>query len=184
MHKIETNRLLILALNLECLVLLQKDRSLLEKHLNLRFSGHQISGEAKIEVMEAMTFWMKGVKEHPETYEWYTAWEIILKDKNQSIGGIGFTGLPDENGSTLVGYHIDERFRNEGFASEALQAMIAWAIKNTKLKQLIADTPLENIASQRVLIKNGFVQESVCNNMTTWVLHIQKQSAIGKVFEN
>jgi len=184
MFRIETNRLILLALDIESLMLLKKDRILLEKHLNLEFSGHQISGETLEEVNDAMKFWIEGVEQNPDNYEWYTAWEIILKEKNQSIGGIGFTGLPDENGSTIVGYHVDERFRNEGFASEALQAMVNWAFKNEKLKQLIADTQKDNIASQQVLLKNGFEKESDNNELISWVLPRHRVTDKTGILEN
>jgi RimJ/RimL family protein N-acetyltransferase len=110
------------------------------------------------EITEALETWIAQVSRHETDYQWYTAWEIVLRDENLSVGGIGLTGPPDSIGETMVGYNIDGNFQNQGFASEALTALTGWAFRHPKLRRILAETPQENFASQRVLSKNGFVK--------------------------
>jgi RimJ/RimL family protein N-acetyltransferase len=91
-------------------------------------------------------------------YYWYTNWEIILNSASCSVGGIGFAGLPDNNGKTEIGYAIDEKFEGQGIATEAVQGIIEWAFQDEGLQIIQAETPKDNRSSQRVLIKNHFHQ--------------------------
>jgi RimJ/RimL family protein N-acetyltransferase len=72
------------------------------------------------------------------------------------VGGIGFAGLPDDEGATEIGYALDEKFRGKGIATEAVQVLSEWAFKDTGLQIIRAETPVDNVGSQRVLGKNNF----------------------------
>ena len=72
------------------------------------------------------------------------------------MGGIGFAGLPDDEGATEIGYALDEKFRGKGIATEAVQALSDWAFQDPDLHKLRAETPVDNVESQRVLEKNNF----------------------------
>jgi RimJ/RimL family protein N-acetyltransferase len=95
-------------------------------------------------------------KKFPLEFTWYTNWEIILKEKTCSIGGIGLSGMPNNEGSTEIGYVIDQKFRGLGFATEAVDALKNWAFKDPDLKIMKAETPILNLNSQKVLQKNNF----------------------------
>ncbi len=170
MVEIETPHLKIVALDYESLILLKRDRILLEKHLDLNFTGHKVSSEVQDEIKSELHYRIEDVQENPEHFEWYTSWEIILKEQEESIGAIGFTALPDENGTSTFGFYIDERHRNRGYASEALAAMTQWAFKNNKLLQITANTSHQNKNSQKVLKKIGFVIVGTDNDMIYWEL--------------
>jgi ribosomal-protein-alanine N-acetyltransferase len=49
-------------------------------------------------------------------------------------------------------------YRNKGYASEALSGLIDWAKQDGSLCQILADTPVDNNSSEKVLEKNGFQQ--------------------------
>lgn len=55
-----------------------------------------------------------------------------------------------------VGYWIDQRFQRTGLMTAAVGAAVYVARKDLKLHRLEAATLMHNIASQRVLEKNGF----------------------------
>ena len=61
----------------------------------------------------------------------------------------------------MVGYFIDGNYRQKGYASEALNCLIDWAILEPALKTIIADTPFFNLPSQNVLRKAGFKEFSI-----------------------
>lgn len=60
--------------------------------------------------------------------------------------------------SASVGYWVDEARGGRGVASAALAALIPIAFGELGLHRLEAGTLTHNVRSQRVLLKNGFVQ--------------------------
>ena len=87
---------------------------------------------------------------------YYTMWLVIEKKHSAIIGGICFHGEPDKNGEVEIGYGIDGPFQNRGYMSETIAGFTHWAIKNKKARTIRAETENDNIASIRVLEKNGF----------------------------
>jgi len=71
-----------------------------------------------------------------------------------AVGGIGFKGRPD-GGSVEVGYGLVPSARGQGYAAEAVIALLGVAT-GQGLTKVIADTTLDNIASQRTLVRAGF----------------------------
>jgi RimJ/RimL family protein N-acetyltransferase len=110
------------------------------------------------------------VSENEQNYMWFTTWELVLKDKNLSIGGIGLTGLPDKRGETIVGYGLDATFHNRGFATEALEGLANWVFQHPRAEYLVAETEKENYPSHQVLKKNGFVQTDIRGELLIWKL--------------
>ena len=72
----------------------------------------------------------------------------------RAIGGIGFKGQP-VGGCVEIGYGLTPSARGDGYAAEAVVALLALAAEHG-LSRVIADTTLDNIASQRTLIRAGF----------------------------
>jgi ribosomal-protein-alanine N-acetyltransferase len=167
---LETTRLKLVPLQHEQLILLKNNPRALAENLNVRYIERQGDPATAADVEEAIEFWIKNTKEHRAHFEWFTNWEIILKEENVSIGGIGFAGLPNENGQSMTGYGLDIRYHQRGIATEALKAIIPWAFKNENLKTIIADTPLLNFGSHRVLQKNGFMECSRDETLIHWEL--------------
>lgn len=71
----------------------------------------------------------------------------------RAVGGIGFKGQPD-GGCVEIGYGLAPSARGHGYAAEAVVALLAMAADHG-LSRVIADTTLDNIASQRTLIRAG-----------------------------
>jgi RimJ/RimL family protein N-acetyltransferase len=72
----------------------------------------------------------------------------------RAVGGIGFKGQPD-GGRVEIGYGLAPSARGQGYAAEAVVALLAVATAHG-LSRVIADTTLDNIASQRTLTRAGF----------------------------
>jgi [ribosomal protein S5]-alanine N-acetyltransferase len=168
---LETSRLKLVPLTHEQLILYKTNQKELAHNLGVHFLDRQNDPSVETDLAEAIEFWIKNTSEKHEHYEWYTNWEIILKDENIAVGGIGFAGLPDEDGKSMVGYGLDVRFHNRGIVSEALSTIIEWGFLNPSLKQIIADTPLQNLPSQKVLIKNGFSESHRTDSLIFWKLN-------------
>ena len=65
-------------------------------------------------------------------------------------------GFRDEYHKISIGYRLSEHFWGKGIASEALSMMIDYLYNETDIEIITASTMVENIASARVLRKNGF----------------------------
>jgi RimJ/RimL family protein N-acetyltransferase len=170
MFEIQTKRLRLIPLNLKNLLLLKSNRADMEKNLNLNISKQIIDPQIQTEFADAIDFWIVKVSQNEENYPWFTNWEVVLKENNTSIGGIGLTGMPDDQGQVMVGYGMDNTYHNQGFATESLQAIIQWVFDNPQAISLIAETKEDNIASQKVLTKNGFQLQGRKENLLLWKL--------------
>lgn len=63
--------------------------------------------------------------------------------------------------SASLGYWVTEERNGEGIASRAVAAALRIAADQLALHRLQAETLVDNVASQRVLAKNGFVRYGV-----------------------
>lgn len=172
---LETNRLILVPLTHEQLLLYKYDPPALAKNLGVHYVERQHDPATVGDLAEALEFWISQTFLQSHRFEWYTNWEIILKEEPLAIGGIGFSGFPDEDGKTMVGYGLDVRYHGKGYASEALQAMLTWGFRYPALTTVVADAPLKHIASHRVLIKNGFVETHRDDQLTHWKIDHESQ---------
>jgi RimJ/RimL family protein N-acetyltransferase len=72
------------------------------------------------------------------------------------IGNGGFTRRPSADGTVEIGYSILEEHQGKGYATEAAEALLAWAFGHAEVRRVIAHTFPELIASIRLLEKCGF----------------------------
>ncbi|MFQ3545872.1 GNAT family protein [Halobacillus rhizosphaerae] len=83
-------------------------------------------------------------------------WVMMDNGREHVIGDIGFNGTPDDEGIVEIGYHVVASERNQGYASEAVEKMCTWAFSHPEVTGVEAQCDKDNIASQKVLINNGF----------------------------
>ena len=107
----------------------------------------------------AYTEMLSGCQKHPEQRIWYAIWLIELAD-GTLVGTTCFKGL-NQDGIVEVGYGVEAAYEGNGYATEAVSAIAQWASEQKGVKQIEAETDPENIASQRVLTKAGFVKNGV-----------------------
>ena len=98
---------------------------------------------------------LQGASDHPDRWEWYAIWIIERKDGSM-VGDLCFKGLHDD-GTAEIGYGISEEYRGRGYATEAVDAMVSWALRRPGVRRVEAETEPDNKASRRVLEKCGFV---------------------------
>lgn len=92
-------------------------------------------------------------------------WAIILKEGNQFIGdcGIKLASL-DGTMENDLGYIIDHRHWNKGYALEAAIACKEFALEKLKLKRLCANMATDHTRSKNVAIKLGMELEKIYIN--------------------
>ena len=156
--EIQTGRLRLIGLHPDALEALSQGWEHLEAKLGIKSADIEIPQEFRNEMPEGIALCLARCKRHPADYAWYTNWVIVLTEETRAIGGIGWNGPPDERGEVFTGYWIDPRYHRRGYMTEAVAAMAAWAFQDPQVRAVTANTPVENIASQRVLLKNGFRQ--------------------------
>ncbi|GAB3340644.1 hypothetical protein GCM10027299_54210 [Larkinella ripae] len=159
MTSLISNRLQLIPLTQSDLEQLMISRATLERARGLAISNLELNADDGFmaEFAEATAhFVLPNVKAHPDTWRWYTHWLIVHRPRNLTIGGIGVAGPPDAGGQTMIGYFIDKKVEGQNFTTEAVACFLDWIFQEPTVKTVIADTPAEHIASQRVLQKNGF----------------------------
>jgi [ribosomal protein S5]-alanine N-acetyltransferase len=89
---------------------------------------------------------------------YYTFWTIISKEENVMVADCCFKGEPNEKGEIEIGYGTYPAFEAKGFMTEAAGEMVRWAFAQPNVLAVTAQTDPTNIASQKILEKNNFVQ--------------------------
>jgi len=84
----------------------------------------------------------------------FSYYRITRRSDGRAVGGVGFKGQP-EGGCVEIGYGLAPSARGHGYAAEAAIALLAVAADHG-LEKVIADTTLDNVASQRTLVRAGF----------------------------
>ena len=72
------------------------------------------------------------------------------------LGICGFKGRPDGCGSVEIGYSVLPQYRNQGFATEAVERLISWAFSHQSVLEVSAETLPHLQQSIKVMKKNGF----------------------------
>lgn len=87
-------------------------------------------------------------------------WGITIKGESNIIGIIGHYKISAENHRAEIGYMSLPEFNGKGYMSEAIKAVVTYGFEQMNLHSIEAIIDPENIASERVLQKNGFVKEA------------------------
>ncbi|MEM5871758.1 MAG: GNAT family N-acetyltransferase [Candidatus Aenigmatarchaeota archaeon] len=98
---------------------------------------------------------VKTAKEKLKKREAYT-FGIFLKGTDKLVGCISLKNVSKENKNGELGYWIGRKYWNKGYATEAVKLILHFAFKKLKLHKVYAVVLEENIASVKVLEKNGF----------------------------
>ena len=77
---------------------------------------------------------------------------IFLND--DLIGGVGLTPIEDD--FCELGYWLGVEYWGQGYATESVRGLLSYAATNTPCEKFKANVYKENIASAKVLEKNGF----------------------------
>ncbi|MCX5421694.1 GNAT family N-acetyltransferase [Streptomyces sp. NBC_00078] len=81
---------------------------------------------------------------------------LVRREDGRAIGGMGFHGIPDEEGRAEIGYDLAEGARGRGYATEALRTLADWALARDDVRTLFATVERDNLPSQAVVSRAGF----------------------------
>jgi len=83
---------------------------------------------------------------------------VVVDDANKIIARANLREINLKRSTAEIGYRVAEAHAGKGVASFATRHLMALAYDEWKLKQLRGFVSINNVASARVLEKNGFVK--------------------------
>ncbi|MFJ7889907.1 GNAT family N-acetyltransferase [Lysinibacillus xylanilyticus] len=86
---------------------------------------------------------------------------LVRDNSDKIIGRINLVDIDTTNDTAEVGYRVGQEYGGKGIGARALKLLLETEISVTKIK---AKTTTNNIASLRVLEKNGFTQVSTSDD--------------------
>lgn len=84
-----------------------------------------------------------------------SAFHVLVDDDGTVLGRFNLVNVGD--GTAELGYRVAEQAAGRGVATATVQELCRLAAEHYKLRTIGAATTLDNVASQRVLAKAGFV---------------------------
>jgi ribosomal-protein-alanine N-acetyltransferase len=96
----------------------------------------------------------------PSIRQWLGRCMVLTDDggARHVIGTLGFHGPPDDQGRVEVGYSVDQRYRRQGYAREAVAALFDWAHREHGVTRFIASISPANEPSLSLTRGFGFVR--------------------------
>jgi RimJ/RimL family protein N-acetyltransferase len=113
----------------------------------------------------------QAIAAEPELLGW-GPWIVV--EGERVAGSAGFLGQP-VGGTVELGYGIAPEARGRGVATEAAQALVAWALADPRVRDVVAEVEPGNQASYRVLEKIGMRRAGTVNGHERWALTLPKR---------
>lgn len=165
--KLETERLILVPLTLEDLKKALISKADMVEHLGIDRDIEELD-EQMHDIYKKK---VANIEANEDLYLFCTYWQMVLKETNKIVGEIGFKGINKKN-QVEVGYGTIEKYRSNGYMSEALDALINWAFTQDSLfiKKITANTLKDNESSKKVLINNYFDIEGEDEKYIHWCI--------------
>lgn len=109
------------------------------------------------------------IESNPDAWLFATIWQIVSRESRLIVGEIGFKGI-HPSGETEIGYSTRPEHRCRGVMTEAVKAVCAFALNQTDfpITLISASTKDLNSASEKVLLKSGFIQNGIRFGYKYW----------------
>lgn len=116
-----------------------------------------IEKETNPDMKQAYSEMFDGCIKNPDQRMWFAVWRMELREvPGKYVGDFCFKGLGSD-GMVEIGYGLYDGFCGKGYMTEAVKAVSSWALKQPDVKRVEAETDPDNVLSQNVLIRSGFV---------------------------
>ena len=113
---------------------------------------------------------MELIRQNPRSWLLSTSWLIVEREGRALAGEAGMKGPPAARHTVEIGYGLFEGFRNKGYMTEVVGALTRLALlqKEYRVERVTALTLPENVASHRVLEKNGYTRQPSFGKYWLW----------------
>jgi ribosomal-protein-alanine N-acetyltransferase len=96
------------------------------------------------------------------------SWALQIKNEKKLVGVAAIINIRPEHSRCEIGYMLLPEFHNQGFVTEAIQTLLKFIFHNLNFHSVEAIIDPQNIASERVLQKNGFKKEAHLRENEYW----------------
>lgn len=129
----------------------------------------QVYGDSKVAELDDFDV-LEELSEAIEAIEWFEReladrrrirWGIVRKADGVVMGTCWLGFFEWQARRAEVGFELAPAFWKQGYATEALDAVLDFAFQTAELNRVEATVTFENVASVRVLQKLNFVQEGI-----------------------
>jgi len=100
--------------------------------------------------------WLALVDSATSAHPWIHGFAMVQRIEGAVVGYCGFKGPPTPEGVVEMAYGVAPEYQGRGFATEAAQALVAYAFSHSSVQLVRAHTLPEVNASTHVLTKCGF----------------------------
>ena len=100
--------------------------------------------------------WQAQLQASTSADPWVHGFAMLHRESRLIVGKCGFKGPPDSNQTVEIAYMVEPEHRCKGYATEAAQALVAFAFNSGQVRVVRAHTLPEPNASTRVLTRCGF----------------------------
>ncbi len=100
--------------------------------------------------------WLARLHASTSADSWTHGFSLVHRDSDIVVGKSGFKGPPGADGVVEIAYTVVPDYQGKGYATEAAQALAAFAFSSGRVRVVRAHTLPESNASTRVLAKCGF----------------------------
>ncbi len=110
-------------------------------------------------IERAFTASLAAITAEPEVRLWGDRVMIVRPDGGEPrvVGSVVFHGLPGDDGIAEIAYGVEEASQSQGYATEAVQASLDWALGHPRVHAVQAVTFGWHRPSLRVIEKVGMV---------------------------
>lgn len=148
---IPTKRLLLVPITAECAAAAPEERAPIA-----RATGARVPESWPVEHydQEVLDFTRDSLANDGAT-EWLLRF-IVVREPEPVVAGMFGAMAPDAEGRIMIGYSVLPEMQRRGYASEALDAVIAWAFEKPDVRIVAGETYPHLIPSIRTMERCGF----------------------------
>lgn len=121
---------------------------------------YTIKACADLETTKAFIRRTNHIQQRKKGYHFY----IIDTNTNELIGFINIKNINRNIPMCELGYFIDEQFQGKGIITKAVGVIVKFCFEQMEMSKIFICTDPSNLASQKVALKNGFMQEGILRN--------------------
>lgn len=118
--------------------------------------AHWLSDMVMKDEEEAVN-WIKWVNGNLSIESTEIVLAIELKNEGKVIGVVGVHPKDTLDNEVEILYGVSDEYQRKGYCMEAASSLIQWVFENTATTRLSAIVKPENIASEKVIKKLGFI---------------------------
>jgi ribosomal-protein-alanine N-acetyltransferase len=89
------------------------------------------------------------LRQRPDEAPWWN-WLAVALASGEAVGSVAFGGPVNPDGAVLVGYAMYAEHEGQGYATEAVRAMVTWAFGQPGVREVRALAPVWNTPALRV----------------------------------